>query len=170
MVLLSLIDKIELPLLESKSARLMTAKGSRIYLPGCIACFSGENPLLLNPLVQGVRIDYVLASPGLLPKMGKVEIVSASSIPEKWSDHAALRVTVRDISPPEPHPAIPESSKRMKKFDTRSQPTIASMFARKASSKDQKEQIASAGTEPAKASKEQQSGKGDLFVNEKSRL
>ena len=82
----------------------------------------------------------MLVTPGLLPKMGKVEIVGASSIPEKWSDHAALRVSVQAVTPPEPHAAVPESSKRMKRFDTRSQPTIASMFARKATSKAQKQQ------------------------------
>ena len=80
--------------------------------------------------MQGVRIDYVLVSPGLLARMGKCEIIST---PSKWSDHAALLVTVKDIIPPEPHNPVPQSSKRMKRFDTRSQPTIASMFARRSS-------------------------------------
>lgn len=78
--------------------------------------------------MQGVRIDYVLVSPGLLARMGKCEIIST---PSKWSDHAALLVTVKDVIPPEPHNPVPQSSKRMKRFDTRSQPTIASMFARR---------------------------------------
>lgn len=80
--------------------------------------------------LQGVRIDYVLVSPGLLAKMGKCEIIDT---PSKWSDHAALLVNLKDCSPPEAHPPVLGSSKRMKKFDTRSQPTIASMFARKSS-------------------------------------
>ena len=85
--------------------------------------------------MQGVRIDYVLVSPGLLPKMGKCQIIQT---PSKWSDHAAVMATVKDLSPPVTHAPVPESSKRMKKFDTRSQPTIASMFARRPSNKASK--------------------------------
>ena len=38
--------------------------------------------------MQGLRIDYVLASPGLLDKVVSCEVLSAEVLPPKWSDHA----------------------------------------------------------------------------------
>ena len=37
--------------------------------------------------LQGVRIDYALCTPGLLPKVVSCEL---DNLPPKWSDHAAL--------------------------------------------------------------------------------
>lgn len=77
--------------------------------------------------LQGVRIDYVLVSPGLLPNVGPCEILDT---PPKWSDHAAMLADINALDPQPPHEPLAESSRRMKKFDTRSQPSIKSMFAR----------------------------------------
>jgi AP endonuclease-2 len=41
---------------------------------------------------RGLRIDYVLVSPRLLPLVRSAEILSKEVLPPKWSDHAALRV------------------------------------------------------------------------------
>ena len=46
-------------------------------------------PLPCAPLSrQGLRIDYVLATPGLLERVVSCEGLSAEAIPPKWSDHA----------------------------------------------------------------------------------
>lgn len=39
-------------------------------------------------MLQGLRIDYVLASPGLLDRVVSCEVLSAEVLPPKWSDHA----------------------------------------------------------------------------------
>lgn len=38
--------------------------------------------------VQGLRIDYVLCTPGLLSRVVSCEVLSAEVLPPKWSDHA----------------------------------------------------------------------------------
>ncbi|GLI67278.1 hypothetical protein VaNZ11_011462 [Volvox africanus] len=43
----------------------------------------------------GLRIDYVLVSPELLPYVESCEILTAAEIPPKWSDHAAILLTLR---------------------------------------------------------------------------
>ncbi|GFR44092.1 hypothetical protein Agub_g5254, partial [Astrephomene gubernaculifera] len=43
----------------------------------------------------GLRIDYVLVSPALLPYIAACDILPASAIPPKWSDHAALLLRLR---------------------------------------------------------------------------
>ncbi len=42
--------------------------------------------------LQGVRIDYALCTPGLLPKVVSCEL---DNLPPKWSDHAALMLGER---------------------------------------------------------------------------
>jgi len=67
-------------------------------------------------------------SRNLLPNAGPCSILDT---PFKWSDHAALLITLEGVDPPAKHPPLPQSSRRMKKFDTRNQPSVASMFTRK---------------------------------------
>ena len=40
------------------------------------------------PPPQGVRIDYVLCTPGLRGRVASCEILGADALPPKWSDHA----------------------------------------------------------------------------------
>lgn len=70
-------------------------------------------------------------SPSLLPDMGHCQLLDT---PHKWSDHAALFVTVSNVEPPLKHDPVPQSSKRLKQFDTRKQRSIAAMFAGRAAS------------------------------------
>lgn len=81
-------------------------------------------------MLQGLRIDYVLVTSDLLPKMGTCQVVDT---PPKWSDHAALLAEVNDVDPPPLHEPLPTSSRRSKRFDQRSQRSIAMMFAKKQS-------------------------------------
>ncbi len=80
------------------------------------------------PVLQGVRIDYVLLSPGLLQRVVSCEVIS--SLPPKWSDHAALLLELRDVLPAQPHPPCALSSARMKRF-AKPKASIASMFAKR---------------------------------------
>ena len=79
-------------------------------------------------VLQGVRIDYVLLSPGLLQRVVSCEVIS--TLPPKWSDHAALLLELRDIPPAQPHPPCALSSARMKRF-AKPKASIASMFAKR---------------------------------------
>lgn len=45
--------------------------------------------------LQGVRIDYALCTPGLLPKVVSCEL---DNLPPKWSDHAALMLGERALA------------------------------------------------------------------------
>ena len=78
--------------------------------------------------VQGVRIDYALLSPGLLQQVVSCEIIS--TLPPKWSDHAALLLELKDIPAVQPHPPCALSSLRMKRF-AKPKASIASMFAKR---------------------------------------
>ena len=40
---------------------------------------------------QGVRIDYALASPGLMPHVASCKFLGTQELPPKWSDHAGAR-------------------------------------------------------------------------------
>ena len=80
------------------------------------------------PASQGVRIDYVLLSAGLVPRVVSCEVIS--KLPPKWSDHAALLLELRDIPPVQPHPPCALSSARMKRF-AKPKASIASMFAKR---------------------------------------
>ena len=75
-------------------------------------------------------------SPDVVPDVEPVQILD---LPHKWSDHAALFVSIGNVEPPPPHEPVPESSKKMKQFTRQKQRSIASMFAnRVASSKASK--------------------------------
>ena len=81
-------------------------------------------PSLTVMLAQGVRLDYVLLSHDLLPSLVSCEIINT---PPKWSDHAALLLTVADLPRPVPHPACALSSART----FAAQHSVAALFARK---------------------------------------
>ena len=67
----------------------------------------------------------------MLPDVGPVQILD---LPHKWSDHAALFVSIGNVEPPPPHEAVPESSKKMRQFTRQKQRSIATMFATRVSS------------------------------------
>lgn len=90
----------------------------------------GTHQTLNMPSLQGVRIDYVLLSAGLVPHVVSCEVIS--KLPPKWSDHAALLLELRDIPPVQPHPPCALSSARMKRF-AKPKASIASMFAKRRS-------------------------------------
>ena len=73
----------------------------------------------------------MLVSPDVLPDVGPVNILD---LPHKWSDHAALFVSITNLEPPAPHEPVAESSKKMKQFNRRKQRSIATMFASRVSS------------------------------------
>ncbi|KAK9846503.1 hypothetical protein WJX81_005404 [Elliptochloris bilobata] len=75
---------------------------------------------------EGVRIDYALVSPGLLSSVANCEIVDTHP---KWSDHAALVLELRGVPPPPPHAPCALSSARDRRFNDRSQPSVAALFA-----------------------------------------
>ena len=78
--------------------------------------------------VQGCRIDYVLVSPGLTGQLGPCEVLL--DLPPKWSDHAPVKLTLPDLPPTPAHAPCPLSSHRHPRFSTRTQPSVASLFAR----------------------------------------
>ena len=78
---------------------------------------------------RGSRIDYILVTRDLVDKVVSCEIIPTSKIPPKWSDHAAVRLTLRGVSRPPPHPPISTSSLKDKRWH--GQRTITSMFAPK---------------------------------------
>ncbi|GAX86086.1 hypothetical protein CEUSTIGMA_g13499.t1 [Chlamydomonas eustigma] len=84
---------------------------------------------------RGVRIDYALASLDLLPQVVSCEIISATRIPPKWSDHAALVLELRDVPCLHPHPPCAGSSLLDKRWNDRSQKTVSALFAKAGSTK-----------------------------------
>ena len=106
-------------------------------LPKELRMSARRQRLMNQDAVQGVRIDYALLSPGLLQQVVSCEIIS--TLPPKWSDHAALLLELKDIPAVQPHPPCALSSLRMKRF-AKPKASIASMFAKR---------MASDGTGPA---------------------
>ncbi|RMZ56019.1 hypothetical protein APUTEX25_004443, partial [Auxenochlorella protothecoides] len=51
---------------------------------------------------RGLRIDYVLCTPGLLPSVVACEVVGTDRLPPKWSDHAGLLLRLQGLAPPAP--------------------------------------------------------------------
>lgn len=79
---------------------------------------------------HGLRIDYVLCSPGLLPHVKACSVVSTEVLPPKWSDHAALLLELEGLDPP-PAPRQPcalWARRRETLIDSR-QRSIKDMFA-----------------------------------------
>jgi exodeoxyribonuclease III len=80
---------------------------------------------------EGLRIDYVLATPGLMERVVSCEVLGIEDLPPKFSDHAGILVELRDVTPPPPHAPCPEWVKLEKRFIDRSQRSIASFFSKK---------------------------------------
>jgi exodeoxyribonuclease III len=82
---------------------------------------------------EGLRIDYALATPGLLARITKCEVLPADAagragLPSAWSDHAALLLEM-DLKPP-PAPPPPSAAWRAMKarFVDPAQRSIRAMF------------------------------------------
>ena len=80
---------------------------------------------------QGLRNDYVLCTPGLLPLVVSCEILSAADIPPKWSDHAALLLELRDVPTTPPHAPCAAWTKLLRRFKDPAQRSILSMFGKR---------------------------------------
>lgn len=78
--------------------------------------------------MQGVRIDYALLSPGLLEHVVSCEIIS--TLPPKWSDHAALLLELADIPAVPKHAPCALSSKRIKRYQ-QPKTSVAALFAKR---------------------------------------
>jgi len=81
----------------------------------------------------GVRIDYVLVTKGLLPKVRACEVVNGNSwIPHKWSDHFALLLDIDlDIADRDNGKSCVTWSRLYSRLVDSKQRSILSMFARK---------------------------------------
>ncbi|CAL8460704.1 g235 [Coccomyxa elongata] len=77
---------------------------------------------------EGVRIDYALLTPELLQRLVSCEIIS--TLPPKWSDHAAVLLELADIPTLPKHPPCALSSRRIKRFQ-QPKTSVASLFAKK---------------------------------------
>ena len=100
---------------------------------------------------QGVRIDFILATPNVLPFIKTCEILGQDVLPPKWSDHAGILVEIEEnnkkvkdgtkdvevevkesyvevFAPPEKHPPCKEWVKLHRRFHDPSQKSILSMF------------------------------------------
>ncbi len=75
-----------------------------------------------------MRIDYALLSPALLEHVVSCEVIS--TLPPKWSDHAAIILELADIPAVPKHPPCALSSKRIKRFQ-QPKTSVASLFAKK---------------------------------------
>lgn len=115
--------------------------------------------------VQGLRIDFVLASPGLLARVESCEVLGVERLPAKWSDHAGLLLELRGLPPPPPHRPCPEWLRLHRRFVDTSQRSILGMFARKrpaAASRKGAEAAAAAppGSEAEQAKRRRTGGDG----------
>ncbi|KAG7672891.1 hypothetical protein Ndes2526B_g08581 [Nannochloris sp. 'desiccata'] len=104
---------------------------------------------------EGVRIDFILATPNLLPFIKTCEILGQDVLPPKWSDHAGILVEIEEnaeidnfenvgekkigetegaeryfeiFAAPEKHPPCKEWVKLNRRFNDPSQKSILSMF------------------------------------------
>lgn len=78
---------------------------------------------------QGLRIDYVLCTPGLLRRVVSCEVLSSEVLPPKWSDHAGILLELRDLPPLPPHPPCQHWQRLHRRFNPPNR--IASLFAGK---------------------------------------
>ena len=79
---------------------------------------------------QGLRIDYVLVTPGLIDKIKFCEILGTETLPAKWSDHAGILVELNDVEAPPKHSPCLHWRNLEKKFLDRSQRSIAQFFGK----------------------------------------
>jgi len=76
---------------------------------------------------EGCRIDYILLTPELRRRVVSCEVLLETN--PKWSDHAGVLIELKGLDPLPLFPPALLSSRRMKAFNDRSQPSIRSMFA-----------------------------------------
>jgi exodeoxyribonuclease III len=82
---------------------------------------------------EGLRIDYALATPGLLARITKCEVLPADAagragLPSAWSDHAALLLEI-ELAPAAAAPPPSAAWREMKaRFVDPAQRSIRSMF------------------------------------------
>lgn len=77
---------------------------------------------------QGLRIDYVLATPNLLQKIVSCEVLSTEILPPKWSDHSGILVELKGVQGGKEVHKCKEWLELHKRFHDPSQRSILSMF------------------------------------------
>lgn len=77
---------------------------------------------------HGLRIDYILCTPGLLPSVAACEVVGTDRLPPKWSDHAGLLLRLRDLAPPAPAQPCALWQRRWESLVDTRQRSIKDMF------------------------------------------
>jgi len=83
---------------------------------------------------EGVRIDYVFATAGIMPHVVSCEILGADVLPPKWSDHAGILLEIGDsLQPPACGTRVTcqEWTKINRRFNDPAQRSIVSMFGGK---------------------------------------
>ena len=85
-----------------------------------------------RPYNHGMRIDYVLASPGIAARVASCEVLGAEALPPKWSDHAGVLLELRGVPPPPPpRAAPPQWAKLQRRWVDPTQRSIKSMFEKR---------------------------------------
>uniref|UniRef100_A0A1D2AEL1 DNA-(apurinic or apyrimidinic site) endonuclease n=1 Tax=Auxenochlorella protothecoides TaxID=3075 RepID=A0A1D2AEL1_AUXPR len=77
---------------------------------------------------RGLRIDYVLCTPGLLPSVVACEVVGTDRLPPKWSDHAGLLLRLQGLAPPAPDQPCALWQRRWESLVDTRQRSIRDMF------------------------------------------
>lgn len=82
---------------------------------------------------EGLRIDYIFASPGLMQHVVSCEVVGTDVLPPKWSDHAGIVVELGGelSSPPEKRAPCAAWTQLLRRFHDPAQRSIKDMFGRK---------------------------------------
>lgn len=120
----------------------------RHFHPGVTDVFTvWEERTSARAFNQGLRIDYILCSPGLLPHLRSCEIVSTEILPPKWSDHAGILLEFTGLKPPgNTQPCLFWARKRAAFIDSR-QRSIKDMFIAGRAPARKKARTADVGTE-----------------------
>lgn len=79
---------------------------------------------------EGLRIDYVLMTPGIAENVTSCEVLGTDVLPAKWSDHAGIILELEEMPPPQEHPPCQEWRSLEHRFVDPSQPSIAAFFSR----------------------------------------
>ncbi|GAQ78726.1 putative endonuclease/exonuclease/phosphatase family protein [Klebsormidium nitens] len=78
---------------------------------------------------EGARIDFTVCDKGFKGQLVGAEILDT---PDKWSDHTAVSLTLKDQPPPPPHPPVALSSKRIRQFqEDRGQSKLTALFSKR---------------------------------------
>jgi len=89
-----------------------------------------SSPQYITQQMHGMAFKIVL-----ILQVESCEIIGTADIPPKWSDHAAMVATFRDVPPLLPHPPCAASSLRDKRWNDPSQRRLSTMFAAAAAAK-----------------------------------